>query len=229
MRIQYFQHVPFEGLGTIRHWAESKNHTITVTRFFRGEKPPAIEEIDWLMIMGGSMGVYDEKEFPWLGEEKKYIIDAIRRGRKVLGICLGAQLIASALGAKVYPNHQKEIGWFPIGLTEKGKKSKIFAGLPEQFLAFHWHGDTFDLPEGSHRLAGSGACKNQAFIYENNVLALQFHLEVERENIELLIKNCDNELRKAPYIQSTEQMLEAKNAYDDIQKIMFQILNQMEH
>lgn len=229
MRIHYFQHIPFEGLGTIRKWAGSKKYPVTVTQFFQGDKPPAIEKIDWLIIMGGPMGVYDEKAYPWLVEEKKYIAEAIKHERKVLGICLGAQLIVSVLGAKVYPNHQKEIGWFPVNLTEEGKASKILSDFPEEFIAFHWHGDTFDLPKGSHQLVKSEACKNQAFSYENNVLAFQFHLEVERENVELLIKNCGSELHKAPFIQSSEQILDVKNGYENIRKKMFQILNQMEH
>lgn len=174
------------------------------------------------------MGVYDEEEFPWLMEEKKYIAEAIEKGRKVLGICLGAQLIACALGAKVYPNEEKEIGWFPLYLTEEGKKCRFFEGLSERFTAFHWHGDTFDMPKGAQQLVKSEVCKNQAFTYGNNVLALQFHLEVERENIELLINNCGNELDNSPCIQKTEQMLGAENEYEDIQKIIFGILDLME-
>jgi GMP synthase-like glutamine amidotransferase len=228
MKIHYLQHVTFEGPGIILKWAESKGYSVTATRFFRGDDPPLMEDFDLLIIMGGPMGVYDEHKFPWLAEEKQFISETINKKRKVLGICLGAQLIASALGAKVYPNAQKEIGWFPVKLTEAGKSSGFFTGFQEIFSAFHWHGDTFDLPEGAHRLAESEACRNQAFAYGSNVLALQFHLEVERENIELLVKNCGSELHGAPFIQSADQMLMINYEFDQIRNNMLRILDRME-
>jgi GMP synthase (glutamine-hydrolysing) len=228
MRIHYFQHVPFEGLGIIQPWAELRGHTLNVTQFFRGDKPPKIEDIDWLIIMGGSMGVYDEKIHTWLGEEKKFIAQAIQQQRTVLGICLGAQLIASALGAKVYSNAEKEIGWYPIQLTADGKKSKFFQNFPGHFTAFHWHGDTFDLPKGARWLAESEACKHQAFSLSNNVLGLQFHLEVARENVVLLIKNCGHQLYNAPFIQAADQMLSQDNYFKEMDKKMIQILEQCE-
>jgi GMP synthase (glutamine-hydrolysing) len=228
MIIHYFQHVPFEELGIIQKWAESRGHTVTVTKFFRSDKLPKIEEIDWLIVMGGPMGVYDEKIYPWLREEKHFIAHAIQQHKKVVGICLGAQLIASALSAKVYPNSQKEIGWYLVQLTSDGKKSKFFQNFPGHFTAFHWHGDTFDLPEGAQWLVESEACKHQAFSLENNVLGLQFHLEVARENVELLIINCGHELNHAPFIQAADQILSPNNYFEEMNKKMIQILDQFE-
>ena len=174
------------------------------------------------------MGVYEENIYPWLSAEKKFIGQAINRGIKVLGICLGAQLIASVLGAKVYPNEHKEIGWFPINITKDGRTSALFTGIPSELIAFHWHGDTFDLPNGANHLAESVVCRNQAFRYKNHVLALQFHLDLKKRNVEELIKNCGNELITAPYIQSAEKMLEQNNQFITIENYMRQIMDNLE-
>jgi GMP synthase-like glutamine amidotransferase len=228
LNIHYIQHVPFEDLGTIQQWIITHGHSLSVTQFFRDDALPRIEDIDWLIVMGGPMGVEDENKFPWLIKEKDFISDAIRQNKKVLGICLGAQLIVSALGAKVYPNAQKEIGWFPVRVTPDGKSSSLFKNIPQQFTAFHWHGDTFDLPEGAHWLAESEACRHQAFSFDKHVLGLQFHLEVERYNVELLVQNCGNELQKAPFIKSAESILNANHWFEEIRLTMDHILDRLE-
>ena len=114
MRVHVLQHVPFEGLGSIGPWLQRRGAAISATRFFAGDQLPHLESLDMLVAMGGPMSVNDEATLPWLQEEKRLIADAIGRGTPVLGVCLGAQLIASALGARVFPNHVKEIGWFPV-------------------------------------------------------------------------------------------------------------------
>ena len=228
MKIHYFQHVPFEGLGNIEDWIKSKGHSIFSTRFYNHDALPKLDDIDWLIIMGGPMGAYEENIYPWLSAEKKFIGQAINRGINVLGICLGAQLIASVLGAKVYPNEHKEIGWFPINITKDGRTSALFTGIPSELIAFHWHGDTFDLPNGANHLAESVVCRNQAFSYKNHVLALQFHLDLKKRNVEELIKNCGNELIMAPYIQSAENMLEQNNQFITIENHMRQIMDNLE-
>jgi GMP synthase-like glutamine amidotransferase len=229
MRIHYFQHVPFEGLGNIEEWINAKGYSLSSTRFYEDNVLlPKLDDIDWLIIMGGPMGAYDENIYPWLAAEKKFIGQAISRGIKVLGICLGAQLIASVLRAKVYPNAHKEIGWFTLNLTKEGIASALFRGLPSEFVAFHWHGDTFDLPRGAKHLAESIACRNQAFSYGNHVLALQFHLDVRRDNIEEWVQSGASELVKAPYIQTAEQMLAQDNQFVIIEKYMRQIMDNLE-
>jgi GMP synthase-like glutamine amidotransferase len=227
LNIHCFQHVPFEGLGTIQPWIESHEHSLSVTRFFENDTLPEIANIDWLIVMGGPMGVYEEQQFPWLIKEKQFIAETIRQKKKVLGICLGAQLIASALGANVYPNTQKEIGWFPVNLTETGMKSVLFKLFPKQFMVFHWHGDTFDMPEEAHCLVESKACKHQAFSYGDHVLGLQFHLEVTQDNINLLIQNCGNELHEAQYIQTAQQLRASEKNFDLIRDYMEKILDQI--
>jgi GMP synthase-like glutamine amidotransferase len=225
MRIHCFQHVPFEGLGNIEEWIKSQKHSLSVTRFHANDSLPKLEDVDWLIVMGGPMGAYDDKKYPWLTAEKSFIEASIKAGKKVLGICLGAQLIAIVLGEKVYPHIHKEIGWFPLRLTGEGVESEVLKGFPPEFPAFHWHGDTFSFPRGAARLAETTACRNQAFAYGNNVIGLQFHLDVQRENVEQLIENCAAEMIKAPYVQTAEQMLAPENEFKTIQKYMYRILD----
>ncbi|MCC6286535.1 MAG: amidotransferase [Chitinophagaceae bacterium] len=206
LRIHYFQHVPFEDLGYIETWCSRQGHTLTSTQWFEGASLPELTDIDWLIVMGGPMGVYDNDTYTWLDIEKAFIKQSIDAGKIVIGICLGAQLIASALGAKVYPNTKKEIGWFPVQLTERGKRSSWFYDFPEAFTVLHWHGDTFDLPDSAQLLAKTGACLNQAFAYHSNVLALQFHFETTKQSLSNMIQHCRQELVKAEFIQTEDEL-----------------------
>ena len=222
MKLHHLQHVPFEGLGTIGDWA-SKNHFETSrTRLFAGDALPGIGSFDGLVVMGGPMGIHDHRQYPWLAAEKRFIKEAIDAGKTVLGICLGAQLIADALGARVYPGPQKEIGWFPIQRAEGAPPL-----LPEQLVAFHWHGDTFDLPAGAVRLASSEACANQGFVYRHRVVSLQFHLETTPQSLEALIENCADELVDAPFIQTAEQMRAQLPNLGEINAAMDHLLRQL--
>jgi GMP synthase (glutamine-hydrolysing) len=208
MNIHWLQHVPFEGLGSIEGWAKSRGHQVRATRLYREERLPAIRELDWLVVMGGPMSVYEEQRYPWLVKEKRLIEEAIQAGKAVIGICLGAQLIAHVLGARVYAGRHKEIGWFPVFMSEEARKTKIFRDFPPEMEVFHWHGDTFDLPPGCVRVAGSSACPNQAFVFEERVVGLQFHLEMTREGAEDLISNCGNEVVEGgPFTQGVEAIL----------------------
>ena len=169
------------------------------------------------------MSVNDERAYPWLKPEKKFIDEAIRRGLPVVGVCLGAQLIAAALGAKVYANTHKEIGWFPIQALDVGADAFRF---PRQATVFHWHGETFDLPSGAVRLARSSACENQAFQVGRNVIGLQFHLETTPQTAELLIQNCRGELVDGAYIQTEEAIRGVpESAYAEINKLMGLVLS----
>ncbi len=206
MRIHYLQHVPFESTAYIDEWAMIKHHKLTSIKMYEGFELPQLDAIEWLIIMGGPMGVNDDKTFPWLKDEKRYIEDAIAAGKPVVGICLGAQLIADVLGAKVYKNDYKEIGWFPVERTEDARESSVFAGVPDSFYAFHWHGDTFDIPSGAIWTARSEACAHQAFEYNKKVIGLQFHLESTRESIGNLIHNCHSDIDGSQYTQTDQQI-----------------------
>ncbi|MEO8852490.1 MAG: type 1 glutamine amidotransferase [Ginsengibacter sp.] len=227
LRIHYFQHVPFEGLGNIEHWCNENEHTLSCTLFYENSNFPDLQKLDWLIIMGGPMGVNDEKKYGWLSTEKEYINQAIEANKTVIGICLGAQLIAQILGSNVYQNEQKEIGWFPIELTGEARKHKLFSGLKDPITVFHWHGDTFDLPKNSIRIASSEACKNQGFLYQNNVLGLQFHLETTKESLEKMIQNGRAELKKAKLIQTETEIESEQDFFDGDRQILFTLLDRL--
>ena len=224
MRAHYLQHVEFEGLGSIEPWLKAAGCEITNTRFFESAALPDLKKIDLLVVMGGPMSANDESVFPWLVSEKKYILEAIHSGTPVLGICLGAQLIASAMGARIYRNHVKEIGWFPIcGILSKDRS--IFS-FPPAVEVFHWHGETFDLPSGAIRLAKSDGCENQAFQFGKSVIGLQFHLETTPEAARELVSHCRDELVPSRYIQTEKEILSAKpEIYKSINQMMGSVLS----
>ena len=188
-------------------------------------QPPAVELIDWLIVMGGPMGIAEEGDYPWLAEEKTFIKQAIDQGKRVLGICLGAQLIANVLGAAVYPNREKEIGRFPVYTTEDAEQSSIIDYLPRKLEVFHWHGNTFDIPTGAVHLLYSTACSNQAFLCDDRVLALQFHLETTPESVAALRQNCAAELTEAPFAQKPAVIMSKPEHYADINRQMNEILD----
>ena len=173
LRIHYLQHVPFEGPGFIESWALARGHRLTATRMYVAHRLPATEELDWLFILGGPMNVYEESRYPWLAREKRFIGEALREGKVLIGICLGAQLLACVLGAKVTRNPCVEIGWYPVEKASQALQSTLSGFLPDSFLAFHWHGDTFEIPRGAVHLARSQACETQAFAFGDRVAAFQ--------------------------------------------------------
>ena len=184
LRIHYLQHVPFEGPGFIESWAQVRGHRLKATRLYAGQRLPADEEFDWLLILGGPMNVYEENRYPWLVREKRFIGEALHEGKVVIGICLGAQLLACVLGAKVTPNRVSRSAGTPLKRRRRPSQSNLSGFFPDQFPAFHWHGDTFEIPRGAVHLARSQACENQAFAFGDRVAAFQFHLESTRESVE---------------------------------------------
>jgi GMP synthase-like glutamine amidotransferase len=205
MRVHYLQHVPFEGLGSIEDWLKTAGHGIDRTRLYASEKLPELAEFDLLILMGGPMSVNDEKEHPWLIDEKRLVRAAVEAGKSVLGICLGAQLIASALGAPVYASRFKEIGWLPIRGVSSADTSLY--EFPEALEVFHWHGETFELPPGAIRLAHSEACENQAFQLGRSVVGLQFHLETTVQSAHEIVNNSRDELLPSRYVQTEQGIL----------------------
>lgn len=224
MRAHYLQHVPFEGLGSIEAWLGSAGYDITHTPLYKSAEFPHHNKIDLLVVMGGPMSVNDEDQFSWLVLEKQFVRDVIESGKPVLGICLGAQLIASAMGARVYQNSVKEIGWFPIQALPAIDDSHF--KFPPSMAVFHWHGETFDLPTGAVPLAESQGCQNQAFQIGPSVMGLQFHLETTPESARDIVFNCRAELVDAQYIQSEEKILSAKpESYKAINQVMDKVLS----
>ena len=225
LRIHYLQHVPFEGPGFIESWALVRGHRLTATRLYAGHRLPATEEFDWLFILGGPMNVYEESRYPWLAREKRFIGEALREGKVLIGICLGAQLLACVLGAKVTRNPCVEIGWYPVQKASQASQSSLSGFLPDSFPAFHWHGDTFEIPRGAVHLARSEACENQAFAFDERVIAFQFHLESTRESVENLIHSCPEDLAEGPFIQSPLHMLADLGRFRAINDLMADIFD----
>jgi GMP synthase-like glutamine amidotransferase len=223
MKVHVFQHVPFEGLASIHAWLADRDAEVTVTRFFEHSPLPDIANLDLVIILGGPMSVNDEKSFPWLTLEKLFIRKAIHYGKAVLGICLGAQLIAKALGANVYPGPYKEIGWHDIQAVNGPPE---FFRFPQVLSVFHWHGETFDLPHGAVHLARSDGCQNQAFQIGKRVIGLQFHLETTPQSVDAMISNCGDELAAGQFIQSAAEMRGVSaTSYEAINQLMTEVLD----
>ncbi len=227
MRIHSLEHEPFEGLANIEVWANNKGHTISRTLLFNDEELPDIDDLDWLVIMGGSMNIYEEENYPWLREEKNFIAEAIASKKIVLGVCLGSQLIADVLGGRVTRNKYKEIGWFPVTLTREAKNSPVFSNLPGTFTAFHWHGDTFKIPPGAAQIAESEGCANQAFEY-GRVIGLQFHIEYSVDSIDSMFENCGDELVDGRYIQKPNDIVSQIGNVVETQKLLNILLDNIE-
>ncbi|MGE0450262.1 MAG: type 1 glutamine amidotransferase [Vicinamibacterales bacterium] len=206
MRVHWLQHVPFEGLGSIDAWLRGRHARVTATRFYEDATLPGVDALDLIVAMGGPMSVNDGQRLPWLAAEQRFLADAIDRGVAVLGVCLGAQSIARALGARVYPNAEREIGWWPVtgGSVDPGVPSWARNGAVN--TVFHWHGETFDLPAGATPLASSEACAHQAFQVGDRVIGIQFHLETTKELVDGLVANCQQDLAAGRFVQSAERL-----------------------
>jgi GMP synthase-like glutamine amidotransferase len=206
MRIHCFQHVGFETPANISEWIETNGHSVDYTRFFEKEfEFPEIDSIDVLLVLGGYMNADDDATFPWLKAEKEFINQAISAAKKVIGICLGSQLIASASGAKVFAAKEKEIGFFPIEFSDEALSDYYFAHFTKFYTVFHWHGDTFKIPDKARRIASTETTENQGFYLDKNVLAFQFHLEMNEEVIEEMLLQDGKELaEKGRFIQDIE-------------------------
>jgi GMP synthase-like glutamine amidotransferase len=206
MKIHYFQHVTFEDPAFILSWARQKGHSLSKTMMHAGGDPCAVSDFGLLVVMGGPMNVNEYDKYPWLAAEKQAIRKAIDNRRYVLGICLGAQLVADVLGAEVTLNVHKEIGWFPVVQTREISSLRPFDVLPKEFMAFHWHGDSFGIPEGAVLQGASAGCAHQGFMAGNRVIGLQYHLEATQKSIGALVDNCGNEIVPGPYVRPVEKI-----------------------
>lgn len=245
LRIHCFQHVAFENPGTILEWIQANNHSISYT--FPAESPfptvpavspegdtadaannaiPQINDIDALIVMGGAMNTDEEEKYPWMKAEKQFIKAAADAGKKIIGICLGSQLVAAALGTRVYKNKETEIGFFPLSFTDAALQTNLFSHFKNPYTVFHWHGDTFDLPANALLIASSAACKHQAYLIGNHILGLQFHFEMNETVIEDMLLHDGHELEQSgEYIQSPQQVRENYFHLQQNKKDMFLLLD----
>lgn len=224
MRIHSLQHVPFEDIGSMALDFQTRAYHLSTTHWYRGDEAPELSSFDALIVMGGPMGIYDEAEYPWLTDEKMLIKNAIAAGKIVLGICLGAQLIADVLGGKVTRNPHKEIGWFPLQIIPQAAAhpvAKILAKYPE---VFHWHGDTFAIPDGAVWLARSEGCAHQAYSYQDRVFGFQFHLETTPASAQALITHCAEDIDGSRYTQSAESIVKNSEKFAQINRAMSEVI-----
>ncbi|MGO9982865.1 MAG: type 1 glutamine amidotransferase [Rhodomicrobium sp.] len=225
MRMAVLQHVPFEGPAAIADWAVARGVHMTVTSLFQNEPLPALDGFDMLTVMGGPMSANDEAHYSWLGLEIALVRDAIGAGKTVFGVCLGAQIIAKALGARVYAAPQKEIGWFPVERTASGHA--IFDGVPTRITVFHWHGETFDLPAGAAHLAQTFSTPNQGFAFGDRVLGLQFHMEATAESVASLLENAAGEIGGGAFEQAPDAILSGVRHCAQLRPLIGRVLDNL--
>lgn len=227
LRIAVLEHVPFEGPAGIATWAAMRGHQVEEVPLYAGASLPLLASFDWLVVMGGPMGACDDADYAWLAPEKQLIRAAIDAGKTVLGVCLGAQIIANVLGARVYRAPAKEIGWWPVTWQPEALQTPLLRGFSPEQVVFQWHGDTFDLPDGAQWLASSDVCPNQAFLYAGRVLALQFHLETQAESAAALLAHCADDLAPGPWVQSAQAIVENADAVSGANAILLQLLDRL--
>lgn len=232
LRVHYFQHIADEGLGSCKNFFTDIHASISTTEFFalpaqqklEIEALPQIEDVDLLIIMGGAMSVNDEHLHPWLLVEKRWLRRFIASGKPVIGLCLGGQLIANALGAKVTKNQKKEVGWTKVKAVNPYPQACFT--LPAEFEIMQWHGETFDLPKGAKLLAWNEDCQHQAFQIGENIIGFQFHPEMTAKTIGLYLENeveVDRFLHDLPDVKKqliSSTLQAAKQKYEQGNQIL---------
>jgi GMP synthase-like glutamine amidotransferase len=225
MRIAVLQHVEFEGPAAVADWAAGRGFPLRLFHLYRDPTLPSLADFDMLTVMGGPMSANDEARLGWLGPEIALVHQAIAADKTVLGICLGAQIIAKALGARVYPGSAKEIGWFPVQRT--AGSDPFFDGLPDSFTPLHWHGETFDLPRGATLLASSKITETHAFAVGRRVLGLQFHMEATEDSVRALLKGAAHEIGHGAFEQQPATILANLNQCTSLRPMLDTALDRL--
>lgn len=215
MNISVLQHAAYEGPGEIASWAADHGHPVRLHHLYDHGSLPDPDSFDVLLVMGGEMNIYQYRDYPWLRAERNLIYSAMQQGKRVIGICLGAQLIADALGSRVFQNDEHELGWFPVDFTPEGRT--LYPNLPPSATVLHWHGDTFELPSGATRLASSPGCPEQGFVIERKCLALQFHLETNSGLVKQFVASQVG-WPSGPYVQTPEALLRVADKHHQANK-----------
>ena len=224
MRMAVLQHVEFEGPAAVADWAVARGFPLRLFHLHRDPTLPSLADFDMLTVMGGPMSANHEARLGWLGPEIALVREATASDKTVLGICLGAQIIAKALGGRVYPGSAKEIGWFPVQRTGS---HLFFDEVPDSFTPFHWHGETFDLPREAMTLAMSKITKTQAFAVGRRVLGLQFHMEATEASVQALLNNAAHEIGRGAFEQQPGTMLANLNQCTRLRPLLDTVLDRL--
>ncbi len=224
--ITILQHVDYEGPGKVADWLTEKGFTSHIYPMWDNPILPDPAEVSDLIILGGPMSTHEEIRYPWLVREKGFIENVLTGNGRILGICLGAQLLAEVLGAPVVRNKHLEIGWLPIHLTPEACQHPFFSTWPQEAQVFQWHGDTFELPEGALRIATSEGCQNQGFLYKERVIGLQFHLEFTPEMVKRFIRETPH-WPTGPFVQPPESLLSQPERFDLLEDLLVSFLEQV--
>lgn len=208
MLIHVFQHVAHEGPGLLAEWAAARGHKLRQKPVFEGgEALTALAEGEGLILLGGPMSVHDAATLPWLAAEKAVVRAGVAAGRPVLGICLGAQVLAEVLGGEVSDGPELEIGWFPVRLTTEAQQLPLLAPAPAEITVLHWHGETFSLPPGAVPLGSSVGCNNQGFVWQDKAVGLQFHPEINADLLAEMLRHEGHELTGGGrFVQSADEL-----------------------
>ncbi len=223
MNILCITHADFESPGAIETWAKSKGYPFQIKKPYKGEKLDHDSDFDMLILMGGPQSPHRIDEFPYLADEIDLIKTNLHQNKRILGFCLGAQLIGEALGAPTGRSPEKEVGVYPITLTEEGKTDPLLTGLSESFPVIHWHNDMPGLLDDSTLLAYSEGCPRQIIRYKPLVYGFQCHLEIDLDGIKTMVEAVPEDLKESKYTQTRDESLEQD--YKPINNIMINLLD----
>jgi GMP synthase-like glutamine amidotransferase len=229
MRWHCLQHLPDEGPGHAAAWLAAQGHALTYTELFEPNPVfPALAEFDGLLVLGGAMSVHEEADFPWLAPEKTFLREALRAGKITLAICLGAQLVAQALGGEVRRNPEPEIGFWTVRFSAKALAHPLLRGWPDKATVLHWHADTFTVPPGAVRVGMSAGCAAQGFVWGDGIIGLQFHPEMTEEMVEKLIDFENHEMAgEAEFVQTASQIRSKLKSVWKGRRLLEQLLENM--
>lgn len=219
MRCHIIAHTHFETPGSIADWAQNKRLELVIHHPYRGDALPSVDAFEPVILLGGPQSAREYQRYPYLEQEVEWIKKHLTVKNPLLGICLGAQLIGESLGAATELSPEKEVGAFPLILTQEGKQHALLQGLPDTFTVMHWHNDMPGLTQDAKILAYSGGCPRQIVAYAPHVLGLQCHFEATNEWLNLLLEHASNDLKPSLYTQTAQEM----------QKVNFQAMNEHLH